>query len=51
MRPPIIPAGTAITATSETTPVKSRPADFPKLRNLLSPNQIAIAIPAIMQSA
>ena len=45
------PAGTAITATSDTTPVRSSPVEFPKERKRLSPNQIATAIPAIMQSA
>jgi len=47
MRPPIMPTGTAVIATSETT-------DLPFsvcARNLLSPNQIAIAMPVIMQSA
>jgi hypothetical protein len=47
MRPPMMPTGTAVIATSETT-------DLPLTvcaRNLLSPNQIAIAIPVMMQSA
>jgi hypothetical protein len=47
MRPPIIPAGAAVIATSATT--DSPWAVFALKR--LSPNQIATAIPVIMQSA
>ena len=41
------PAGTAVIATSDTTPLPSGVA----ARNLLSPNQIATAIPVMMHSA
>ena len=41
------PAGTAVMATSDTTPLPSGVA----ARNLLSPNQMAIAIPVMMHSA
>jgi hypothetical protein len=47
MRPPIIPSGTAVIATSAT--IDSFIPDF--ALNRLSPNQIATAIPVMMQSA
>ena len=47
MRPPIIPNGTAVMETSETTDF----ACVARSRKRLSPSQIATAMPVIMHSA